>query len=104
MGTPPDVSVSVLHNILCHLRIAEQVTKIGTQARGRLAIPGIEGDGIACGDLRPEFPFVEQMASPMCSSGKGWKRFEGKVGFLKKQRRITHDGQCACAFQLMAEL
>ena len=87
LGAAPNVGVGVLHDILGRLQIAEQVTKEAAQPRSGLAIPAVKGLGVACRNLLPEFPFVEQLRSPICTSGGGRKRFRGGEEILSEKRK-----------------
>src|SRR6185437_5509795 len=58
---PPDMGVGFLHEIVCRGFAAGEVAQKGTQARSRFAIPRFKRVGVACGDLLPEFPVVEQV-------------------------------------------
>ena len=43
--------------------------------------------GVGCRDLLPEFPFVEQVRSPIFTSGRGRKRFEMFLEILAEKER-----------------
>jgi hypothetical protein len=44
---------------------------------------------IACGDLLPAFPFVDQVQSPICTSGAGGKRFGMPQRFSQKKESAS---------------
>jgi hypothetical protein len=57
----PDLRKGFLHNVFSLLFVAKKVPEEDTQARRGFSIPGIERVGATVGDLRPEFPLVEQL-------------------------------------------
>ncbi len=81
LRTAPDLSECLLHDVLGCLLVFEKATEKSTHPRRIFSIPGIEYLGVAVGDLLPEFPIIEQLASPPCTSGVRRKRFDGNRKF-----------------------
>lgn len=56
------------------------------QARSRFSIPSLESLGIACGDPLPEFPVIQQIASPLSIRAEDGKSSELTEEFSQKAR------------------
>jgi hypothetical protein len=56
------------------------------QARSGFPIPSLESFGIACGDPLPEFPVIQQIASPLSIRAEDGKSSELTEEFSQKAR------------------